>query len=249
MTLCYSIILQLGLALLFDFIYKDTGTNTALLVMFSSFVPIGACFSYAGNYANEIETGAVLRFKQFGYSEKTLLISKLLVYLILITISFAVYFSVLFISIPLLAPTAISLVVLIIFLYVFSALLFVFIHSIATLCGNFSVTYGITFITLCVLMGLSGLWGTFDGVPFINALSHAIPTFYINTEFITYWLGGSFDFLPLALSLGGFAVVCVALHYLGIYANKKKRNGKRKQTALTIFFKILLPIPSKNTDD
>lgn len=240
MGLCYLIVLPLGLALLFALITEggpNPATSTYLLIMFSSLVPIAATFNHAGNYANELESGAVQRFKLFGYSESKMLLTKLLVNLIFISVALVIYFGVLFLALNIQPPTPAAFVTLIAFLYILSAVLFIFMHATATLCGNFSITYGVTLIMLFVFM----LLGKMMNVD-LGTVSCIFPVYHLNKGFLAFWNGGGFNFVPLILSTVGFLIFSVALMALSIFVNKKRIDGKtKKKGILHKVFKFLFP--------
>lgn len=238
MGLCYLIVLPLGLALLFALINgSDPSTNTYLLLIFSALVPMAATFNHAGNYANELESGAVQRLKLFGYSERTLLFAKLIVNLLFITLSFVIYFVVLFLAIPIQLPTVAAFTVLIVFLYILSAILFVFMHAIATLCGSFSLTYGLTLILLCIFMLFGGMMGVDLGI-----IGNIFPIYHLGKGFLIFWCGGNMNFLPLILSTLGFAAVSTVLMVLSVWISKRRIKGnQKKKNLIKTLFKLILP--------
>jgi len=248
-NICYSFALPLGLALLFALITNSadpTSTNTLLLIMFTTLVPMATMFGHAGNYSSELENGSIGRFKLFGYSEKTLLLSKMFTTLIFITLSFVIYFAVMFIALPIAAPTAGAFITLIVFLYLFSAIFFILVHGIATLCGNYSMTYGLTLLLLMAFMGFSGFFGaSTENMPhFMQVIGNAFPTFHITNDFLDFWMGGSFNFLGLILSTLGMAVFSVGVFALGVWVNKRRVMGNKTTSRFAkVLAKVLLLKP------
>jgi ABC-2 type transport system permease protein len=239
MTFAYGLILPLGLALLFALISKNGSAelNTQLLIMFSSFVPLATMFGCSGTFANEIEGGSIARLRLFGISIAKIMFTKMVAVLVFITVSFVIYFAVLFIALPIVAPTVWAFIVLILFLYIFSGALFILFNGITMICGNFSSTYGVTIILVGAFMALGGIWGN------IGAVGYIVPNYSVNLFFLNFWQGGTFNFLPLILSLFGTIAVAILALWFGVICTKYRENGNQKKSKFwAILFKIMKPI-------
>jgi len=239
LVLMFGLALPLGLALLFSFVFRGEEEarqiNTQMMVLMSMIVPLSTMFiGHAESYSRELESGAIQRFKLFGYSERTQLTAKLLANVIFLLGTLAIYFAVLIFVLDIAPPSAPALLTYIGFLISFSVIVLILGHAIATLCGRAGPTQGVTmamYFAFMILGGVMGVNPTQFPAP-IRILSQALPLYYIAAQidgyfvFLDFWMGGSYGhFLPLILSMIGFAVVSIGLLIFSVWLNKK---GKRR---------------------
>ena len=240
----FGVIFPIFMAMLFGFIIfdeiaaADAGYNAQriyamLFILFSGMIPLATMFiGHAENYALELESGVIQRMKLFGFSERTMLAAKLIANTVFLTGALIIYFAVLFIAFDMAAPTAAGIFTLIIYLYAFAVVLMVLSHAIATLCGRFSLTFGITMGMYFLFLVLGGMMGA-NPAQFpaaLRYLSMALPMYYVTTYMIDLWTGEPFSFLGLSLSMLGFAIASAGLLVFSVWFNKKggRNNGDPK---------------------
>lgn len=233
-VIIFGLVFPIGMALLFSFAFSDmmddkATLHTQMFLQMAIMIPMATIFmGHAVSYASELESGAVQRFKLFGYKEPTLILAKLIANFLFLAISLFVYVLVLSLTLNISAPNIHALITYLIFFFVFSAILFGIAHGIATLCGHFGITFGVVMALYFTLMILGGNMGV-EPEMLPNGVRHismCLPTYYITEKFLDFWNGGTFNFLPFILSIIGFAVISVAVVMLALWLTKK---GKIKQ--------------------
>ncbi|MCL2062167.1 MAG: ABC transporter permease [Firmicutes bacterium] len=236
-TFIFGVVFPIGLALLFSFVLHEIeGADTQLFITMAMIIPLATMLiGHATSYANELESGAVLRLRLFGFKDKTLLIAKLIANMIFLTICFSVYCLVLGLALDVTAPSVGAVFTYIIFFYLFSIIVFLLAHGIATLCGRFGLTFGIAMALYFGLMILGGNMGIQpnqmpDGM---RHIAMGLPLYYISANFADFWNGGTFDWLPFILTTFAFAVICVLLVVLAFYLTKK---GKINQKSKPVYY-------------
>jgi ABC-2 type transport system permease protein len=238
-TLIFGVAFPILLSVLFSFIYSsdvppgEIGTlNSSLYTTMIMIVPLATMFiGYAANYANEIESGSLQRFKLFGYKESTLLGAKLIANLVFFTAALLIYsaFSFIFLDIP--VPNPWAFVTLIVFLYLLATALLILSHAIAAFMKRFGPTYGITMTLYFVFMIFGGMMGVkADRFPAVlRVICKAFPMYYASSgEFSAFWMGGGYNFLGMGLSMLGLFAVSCGLLALSVFFNKKGSKKAKK---------------------
>ena len=163
LVLVFGLALPIGLALLMSFVFSGDENaqiiNTQMMILMSMIVPLSTVFiGHAESYSRELESGAIQRFKLFGYSERTQLGAKLLANIIFLIGTLAVYFAVLLVFMNrggaggIHPPHIPALFTYIGFLIAFSVVVFILGHAIATIFRSASATQGITMAMYFVFM-------------------------------------------------------------------------------------------------
>jgi len=138
---------------------KET-VMTNIFITSSLIIPLATIFiGYSAVFSQELEKNIPLRFRLFGYSEKTLLVSKICANLIFMTASLFIYTTIVWFALEIQIPTIKSALILIVSLYALATCLFVLAHGIALFFKKFGPTYGITMVLYFAIMILSGIFG------------------------------------------------------------------------------------------
>ncbi|MGV8980851.1 ABC transporter permease [Clostridium sp.] len=198
---------------------------TGIFITSSLIIPLASILvGYSAVFSQELEKNIPLRFRLFGYSEKTVLISKICANLIFITLSLILYTLVVCSVLKVQMPCLSSALILIGSLYLLSIFLFVLAHGIALYFKKFGPTYAITMMLYFAIMILSGMFGVqaknFPDA--IKAVAYVLPTTYISGEFIDFWQGGSYNFAPYIQSFIFFAAVSCIILFMSIHHNSRK---------------------------
>lgn len=198
---------------------------TNIFITSSLIIPLASILiGYSAVFSQELEKNIPLRFRLFGYSEKIVLTSKICANLIFITLSLIMYAVVVCSVLKVQVPTLSSVLILIGSLYLLSTFLFILAHGIALFFKKFAPTYAITMILYFAIMILSGMFGVQakDFPNSIKAVSYAFPTTYISGEFIDFWQGGSYNFVPYIQSLIFFAAVSCIILFISIHHDSRR---------------------------
>lgn len=179
---------------------------------------------YSAVFSQELEKSIPLRFRLFGYSEKTLLVSKICANLIFMTLSLTLYTAVVCSILKVQIPTFNAALVLIISLYLFSAFLFILAHGIALFFKKFGPTYAITMLLYFGIMILSGMFGiqAKDFPDALKAVAYTLPTTYISGEFIEFWQGGRYNFAPYIQAFLFFAALSCIILFMSIQRDSRR---------------------------
>ena len=227
----FGVIFPILMSVLFSFIFKQqvpkeaySQAVTSVFITMSMIIPMAVLLiGYAANYSQELEKDIPLRLNLFGFKERTMLAAKMLAYLIFTTGAFALYVTVDVIMLDLQIPKLSSAICLIVSLYVLSVFLFVLSHGIATFFKKFGPTYAVSmllyfgFMILCGMMGIS-----VDQLPKgLLIVAKLFPMSYISSDFISFWQGGSYNFIPLIQSYLFFGAVCFIILILSIRKNQR----------------------------
>ncbi|MCL2587068.1 MAG: ABC transporter permease [Firmicutes bacterium] len=240
-TIIFGFIFPIGMVLLFSFAFGGEVTDTSalhtqLFIQFALTIPLAILLiGHAVNYASELESGAALRFKLFGHSERSLLVSKMLANLFFLTISLAIYTIVVSLALQVNAPSVGAVFTFLGFYYIFSAIVFVLGHAIATIFGQVGKVMGTTMTLYFLLMILGGMMGVQpDNLPDgVRHISMGLPLYWITMYLNDFWVGGSFNFVPLIITTLGLAVLSIGLFGLALWLRKK---GKIKQGAKPAYY-------------
>lgn len=212
---------------------KDTVVTT-IFISNSLMLPLATVFiGYSATFSQELEKNIPLRFRLFGYSEKTLVLSKIVAYLIFMTVAMIIYSIASSLGLKILVPSFSSAIILIGSLYLLSIIFFALAHGIALFIKKFGPTYAITMILYFGIMILSGMFGVQakDFPETVMKIAFLFPTTYVASEFIDFWQGGSYNFMPYIQSLVLFTAVSAIALFLAI--NKDSRYNHKEKVAVT----------------
>ena len=207
---------------------------TTIFISNSLMLPLATVFiGYSATFSQELEKNIPLRFRLFGYSEKTLVLSKIVAYLIFMTVAMVIYTIVSFLALRILVPSFSSAIILIGSLYLLSIIFFVLAHGIALFIKKFGPTYAITMVLYFGMMILSGMFGVQakDFPDLLMKVAFLLPTTYVASEFVDFWQGGSYNFMPYIQSLVLFTAVSVIVLFLAI--NKDSRYTNKEKITIT----------------
>lgn len=197
---------------------------TSIFISNSLMIPLATVFvSYSATFSQELEKGIPLRFRLFGYREKDLIISKILAYLIFMTVAIIIYGIVSFLTLKIQVPSFFSALVLIGSLYFLAIIFFALAHGISLFFKKFGPTYSITMLLYFAIMILSGMFGVQakDFPELLMKVAYLLPTTYICGDFIDFWQKGSYNFMPYIQSLVLLASIAAIIMFLAI--NKDSR--------------------------
>lgn len=176
---------------------------TSIMLTMSLVMPMSTLFlGYGCLYSNEIEKGIPIRMRLFGFHPASEITAKIIAQLIFLTIAFVIFGIFQVTVMDVLRPAFASLLCLLASLYLLGILLMVISHSIATMCRSFSLTFGITMFLYFAFMILTGMMGIqTDQLPqAMQAIARTLPMTYISSDFIDFWQGGSYHFMPFIQS-------------------------------------------------
>lgn len=198
--------------------------NTSVVISMSLISPMSILLiGYAANYSQEIEKEVPLRMSLFGYGEKTLILAKAIAQLVFFTISLIIYGVAEVILIDIQMPVFSSLICLIGCLYLIAVILFILAHSIAGILKKFGSTYAITMTLYFLIMIVCGMMGirTQQLPKALRIMAEMLPMTYISNDFVDFWQGGSYNFVPLLQSFLFLGAVSGILLIVSIYKNKR----------------------------
>ena len=203
--------------------YKEI-VKINMFLTISSIIPLSVMFiGHPAIYGNELEKDIPLRLELFGFNKLQLLFSKCIIYFVFITIAFVLYFIkgiIEGIKIPSLNVILVSIFIF----YLLSVLLLVMSNSIALIFKRFGITYGITMILYFFMMFTSGMMGVrTEKLPgILKILGQCSPTYHLADNYYKFWIGKSYDFMPLIVSFLIFISIALILFVTSIYVNKKR---------------------------
>lgn len=227
----FGVFFPIFMSILFSFMLKKqvpdnmySDAVTSLFITMSMIIPMALLLiGYAANYSQELEKDIPLRLNLFGFSEKSLLLGKMIAYLIFTTGAFIIYTIVDFIILDLQVPKLSSAICYILSLYALSIIFFTLAHGLATIFRKFGPTYAASmflyfgFMVLCGMMGI-----TVDQLPSgIKAVAKVFPMSYISSDFITFWQGGEYNFAPFIQSFLFFGAVSAIILIFSIRKNQR----------------------------
>lgn len=227
----FGIFFPIIMSAIFSFVLKNQvskamypKTITSIFITMSMIIPMAVLLiGYAANYSQELEKDIPLRMNLFGFSEKTLLIAKMIAYLIFTTAAFFIYVISDVIILDIQAPKVSSAICLILSLYTLSIILFVLSHGIATFFRKFGPSYAVSMLLYFGFMILCGMMGvTVDQLPKgLSTIAKALPMSYISSDFIEFWQGGTYNFAPLIQSYLFFGAVSFIVLIISMKRNQR----------------------------
>ena len=197
---------------------------TSIMLSMSLIMPMSIMMlGYGAVYSQEVERGVPLRMRLFGFGEKSLITAKIIAHLILLTAALVIFalFQILVMDIQ--KPAVTSLLCLIISLYFIGAVLLVIAYALAGIFKKFSITFGICMSIYFLMMILTGMMGmrTNQLPGFLQKVAKTLPMTYISNDFITFWQGGSYNFMPYIQSCIFFAALAGLLLMVSFYKNRR----------------------------
>lgn len=200
---------------------------TELFIGMAMIIPLASVFlSHAASYANELDKNVPERIILFGFSERSILLNKLIAGFIFLTFCFVVYIVGTVPFIEIVKPTVKAVVVWVLGFYLLSALLLMLSHGIATLIRKFGPTYGIVMGLYFIIMILSGYMGIRastlpKGLKFVSDL---LPTKQLGNDYVNFWMGRDYDFGPLIRSMLFFGALSMLILILAFKIRGRKTN-------------------------
>lgn len=192
---------------------------TMTLVMPMSIMLIG----YGALYSQEVERGIPMRMHLFGLGEKSIMMAKIIAHLIFLTIAFVVFGVFQFLFMDIQKPALSSFFCLVISLYLLGILFLILAHAISNIFKKFGITFGIVMFLYFIFMILSGMMGVrMEQLPEgMQKIAKTLPMSYISNDFIEFWQGGSYNFMPFIQSFIFLGAVSGILLLYSLYKNRR----------------------------
>lgn len=197
---------------------------TSIFLGIGAIIPLATILmGYSSTCSQDIEKGIPLRMQLFGFSERYTIINRLIAEFIYMTCAFIIYFIVGFNVLNLAAPVASGVIIYFLCLYIFAAVLFIWAHAIANIVKKFGLTYMITMIIYFASMILSGMMGmTVDKLPKgVQIISNLLPSTYLNKDSYTFWIGETYNYVPMIQAYIFFFAISGILMFMMIYRLKR----------------------------
>lgn len=197
---------------------------TSIMLSMSLVIPMAIMLlGYGCIYSQEVEKGIPLRMHLFGFEEKLVMAAKVAAHLILMTVAFAIFavFQTLFLDIS--RPRFSSLVSLLVSLYLIGVLFLIIAHSLANLFRRFSVTFGVSMVLYFGMMILTGMMGirTEQLPDVLRKVAGILPMTYVSNDFIDFWQGGNYNYMPLIQSFLFLGAVSGILLLFSLYRSRR----------------------------
>lgn len=197
---------------------------TSIMLTMSLIMPMSTMLlGYGCLYSTEIEKGIPIRMRLFGFHPACEITAKIIAQLIFLTITFLIFGIFQAAVMDVLRPSLPSLLCLLASLYLLGILFLVISHSIAAMCGKFSLTFGITMCLYFTFMILTGMMGIqTDQLPqAMQTVARTLPMTYISSDFIDFWQGGSYNFMPFLQSFIFLGAVSGILFMVSSHVGRK----------------------------
>lgn len=196
---------------------------TSIMLSMALVIPMSIMLiGYGCLYSQEVERGIPLRMRLFGYAAHMEVIAKIIANMIFMSIAIVIYgvFQMLVMDIP--RPAFSSLVCLLVSLYLIGIIFLIVSHAIAMIFRKFSITFGVSMCLYFMLMILTGSMGIdTDQLPEgLQKIAAMLPMTYISNDFVDFWQGGSYNFMPFIQS---FLFMGAASGLLLLFAMYKDR--------------------------
>lgn len=198
--------------------------STTVFVGIGVIIPMATMLiGYAAVYSQEIEKEIPIRMRLFGYSERCILINRMIAEWIFLTVAMMIYFGfgILFLSLE--KPTIGGVISYLVCIYVLSVVLFMFSHAIASIFKKFGPTYAVTMVLYFVMMIFGGLMGMrYESMPkMMQIVARLLPVKYISHDFLDVWCGEAYNYVPMIQSYLFFAAVSGILLIISGYQSKR----------------------------
>ena len=178
--------------------------TTLIFLSLGSIIPLATVLmGYAVSRSIEIEKGISERMYLFGISSMEIVLNRILAQLVFMMGAFTIYFAVAVGGGFLLAPNWSGVIIYVLCMLTLTILLFALGHGIAGICRKYGLTYMVSMIVYFAIMVLSGMMGIQNSkfpVP-VRVVSKLLPTTFLNnTDFVSAWLGKSYNPAPILQS-------------------------------------------------
>lgn len=188
-----------------DQVPEETRKEAITTIMLTMTLVIPMCImliGYGALYSQEVERGIPLRMRLFGIEEKSVMLAKIIAHLIFLTIALVVFgvFQILFMDV--LKPAFSSFICLLLSLYLLGIFFLIIAHAVSNIFQKFGITFGVVMFLYFIFMILSGMMGVrMEQLPMImQKIAKTLPMSYISNDFIEFWQGGSYNFVPFIQS-------------------------------------------------
>ena len=196
---------------------------TSIMLSMSLIMPMSTMLlGYGALYSQEVEKGVPLRMHLFGISEKSLLLAKIAAHYVLLTVEIIIFAAFHVIVVDIQKPAVSSLICLLVSLYVVALCFLVLSHAIANIFRKFSFTFGIEMTLYFIMMILTGMMGIkTEQLPgLLQKMAKTLPMTYISSEFVDFWQGGSYNFMPLIQAFIFMGAVTSIVLLFSMWKNK-----------------------------
>jgi len=197
---------------------------TSITLSMSLVMPMAIMLlGYGALYSREVERGIPLRMRLFGYSEKSEITAKLIAHLIFLTIAFIIFSLVQMIAMDIPKPAFSSLICLILSLYLLGIIFLVIAHSFAQIFKKFSITFGVSMFLYFMIMMITGMMGieTEQLPQTLQKIAGMFPMTYVSNDFVSFWQGGSYNFMPYIQSLLFLGAIAGILLLYSMHKNRR----------------------------
>ena len=198
---------------------------TSVMLSMTLVIPMAIMLlGYGALYAQEVERGIPLRMRLFGYGMEAEITAKIIAHLIFMTIAMVVFGIFQAVVMDISKPTFSSFLCLLVCLYLIGVICLILSHGIAEICKKFSITFGIEMFLYFMMMILTGMMGirTDQLPPGLQKVASMLPMSYISNDFIDFWQGGSYNFMPLIQSFLFMGAVSGIILLISMYKNRRE---------------------------
>lgn len=197
---------------------------TSIVISMSLVCPMAIILiGYPANYSQEVERGVPLRMRLFGYGEKSVILAKVIAQLVFLTAALGIFGIAEVILIDMQKPALSSLLCLIGCLYLLAVIFFILSHAITNILKKFGPTFAVSMTLYFLIMIVCGMMGvSTEQLPkALRVVADTLPMTYICNDFIDFWQGGSYNFVPLIQSFLFLGAVSGILLLFASYKNKR----------------------------
>lgn len=198
--------------------------TTSVMLTMTLVIPLSIMLlGYGALYSQEVERGIPLRMRLFGYGMEAEITAKIIAHLIFMTIALAVFGVFQTVIMEVEKPAFSSLLCLVVCLYLIGVISLMLAHGIAEICKKFSITFGLGMFLYFMIMILTGMMGIrTDQLPkALQGVAAMFPMTYISNDFIDFWQGGSYNFMPLVQSFLFFGAASGIVLLFSMYKNRR----------------------------
>lgn len=199
---------------------------TSIFISMSLIIPMAIILlGYAATYSQELEKEIPLRMMLFGYSEKVMILAKVIAQVVVMTMALLVYSVVGVIGLELETPKPGAVFMLIVFQYLLGVIFFGIAYGVASIIRKFGPTYALMMALYFGVMILSGMMGIqVDDLPkVLQGAASLMPTAHIANDYIDVWMGRRYNFASLLqafLFMGAAAGIILVMHG---YRNRREK--------------------------
>lgn len=185
-----------------------------------AFVLIG----FPSLFSQELESQSITRLNLYGYTNKSIMMSKLIANLIATVLGSILYIVVVGNVTGIKAPSLETILILIVIVFTITVLLFLLGYVISMFFKRFGPTFALTMPLYFMIMIISGLMGVqLENLPkFITTLSNSIPVSYLVNDAYALWNNPTtYNYAPLIQAyVISTAIILLAL-FATLYRNRR----------------------------